>query len=806
MAAEYIAQRGNLDVVLCERGIRTFEPATRNTLDLSAVPIVQATSHLPVIVDPSHASGRRDLVVPLSRAGIAVGRRRADRRRPPLTRDRALRRPAGTAGHRPARARPGGAQAARRHGPGRRGATRAHGADSRVPGPIRLVLSAGDGAQGGTCPSVPSAVSRSASGGSAPTAATRSTRPGRSARRRWSPTTGAPTPPSGPPSWTSRAHHLVGSARCCRLRSRRRTRRRATRCTPTRPTGARPELAPQPPATAGDPAPSTFRHVGERPPTQRVGGLGALGSSAAVVLVLVGRARDLAAARHAATTTRRPPPTRPRPTRRDRSRGAVADRGAAAQRRSPARTTGSKPGKPEDIVRAPATADRRRRPRRRTRTSTATWSATMRATCSTAYPRRRGGWPATAPARRSPSSFAEPDHDHRGRDDQRLRQDLERRRPAASTGTPATAGCSRSSGSSTTARTRQPGLREHPQPPDASRCRQGDHADGAGPAGAGLEARVGSGRAQLHRDQRGRPCSAARAERCSTGSLRPVDGSCSPWSCSPSSLGVAVVVAVVANRPDPVDPVAQDTRGSGPAGPRVRREHRRARRTRGRAAARTAATSRWSRWSRPAPRTCGSRRRCSTARCDAPSARTGAPSVDVVGYSAGGVVVRLWVAELGGGNVARRAVTLASPHHGTDLASLGADLAPDSCPEACLQLAEDSDLLRELNAGDETPPGPAWVAIWTEDDRIVVPPDSGRPRRRRGVLRAVGLSRRDGLARRGAQRPVGDRDGRARARGGRARGADQRGVHAVGGALSAVPESPVAGPYAARGGTWSRRT
>jgi 3-deoxy-7-phosphoheptulonate synthase len=73
MAAEYIAQRGNLDVVLCERGIRSFEPSTRNTLDISAVPIVQATSHLPVIVDPSHAAGRKDLVVPLSRAAIAVG-------------------------------------------------------------------------------------------------------------------------------------------------------------------------------------------------------------------------------------------------------------------------------------------------------------------------------------------------------------------------------------------------------------------------------------------------------------------------------------------------------------------------------------------------------------------------------------------------------------------------------------------------------------------------------------------------------------------------------------------------------------
>mgnify|MGYP000903981411 CR=1 FL=1 len=73
MAAEYIAQRGNLDVVLCERGIRTFEPTTRNTLDISAVPVVQATSHLPIIVDPSHAGGRKDLVVPLSRAAIAVG-------------------------------------------------------------------------------------------------------------------------------------------------------------------------------------------------------------------------------------------------------------------------------------------------------------------------------------------------------------------------------------------------------------------------------------------------------------------------------------------------------------------------------------------------------------------------------------------------------------------------------------------------------------------------------------------------------------------------------------------------------------
>ncbi|WP_283133757.1 3-deoxy-7-phosphoheptulonate synthase [Rhizohabitans arisaemae] len=73
MAAEYIAQRGNLDIVLCERGIRTFETATRNTLDVSAVPVAQRLSHLPVIIDPSHSGGRRDLVLPLTRSAIAVG-------------------------------------------------------------------------------------------------------------------------------------------------------------------------------------------------------------------------------------------------------------------------------------------------------------------------------------------------------------------------------------------------------------------------------------------------------------------------------------------------------------------------------------------------------------------------------------------------------------------------------------------------------------------------------------------------------------------------------------------------------------
>ena len=73
MAAEYIMVQGNHDVVLCERGIRTFETATRNTLDVSAIPVLQRETHLPVIVDPSHAGGHADLVAPLAFAAIAAG-------------------------------------------------------------------------------------------------------------------------------------------------------------------------------------------------------------------------------------------------------------------------------------------------------------------------------------------------------------------------------------------------------------------------------------------------------------------------------------------------------------------------------------------------------------------------------------------------------------------------------------------------------------------------------------------------------------------------------------------------------------
>jgi 3-deoxy-7-phosphoheptulonate synthase len=73
MSAEYIVAHGNPNVVLCERGIRTFETATRNTCDITAVAVLNELTHLPVIVDPSHSTGRRSLVPPLARAAAAIG-------------------------------------------------------------------------------------------------------------------------------------------------------------------------------------------------------------------------------------------------------------------------------------------------------------------------------------------------------------------------------------------------------------------------------------------------------------------------------------------------------------------------------------------------------------------------------------------------------------------------------------------------------------------------------------------------------------------------------------------------------------
>ncbi len=73
MAAEYIAAHGNPDILLCERGIRTFEQHTRNTCDIAAIPALQEMTHLPVVLDPSHATGRRSLITPLARAAVAIG-------------------------------------------------------------------------------------------------------------------------------------------------------------------------------------------------------------------------------------------------------------------------------------------------------------------------------------------------------------------------------------------------------------------------------------------------------------------------------------------------------------------------------------------------------------------------------------------------------------------------------------------------------------------------------------------------------------------------------------------------------------
>ncbi|MGB9606420.1 MAG: 3-deoxy-7-phosphoheptulonate synthase, partial [Bryobacteraceae bacterium] len=73
LAAEYIMNEGNYNVILCERGIRTFETYTRNTVDITAIPVAKKLSHLPVLADPSHGTGRRDMVLPVARAAVAAG-------------------------------------------------------------------------------------------------------------------------------------------------------------------------------------------------------------------------------------------------------------------------------------------------------------------------------------------------------------------------------------------------------------------------------------------------------------------------------------------------------------------------------------------------------------------------------------------------------------------------------------------------------------------------------------------------------------------------------------------------------------
>ena len=137
MAAEYIMHAGNPNVILCERGIRTFETATRNTLDLSAIPLIKRLSHLPVIADPSHGTGHRYLVQPMALAAAGtVGRT-------PVAHARRLRTTDGNAragaGRRRSTARPPAERRQQRAAPGRHGVTSLLTSGARVVQPAPRV-------------------------------------------------------------------------------------------------------------------------------------------------------------------------------------------------------------------------------------------------------------------------------------------------------------------------------------------------------------------------------------------------------------------------------------------------------------------------------------------------------------------------------------------------------------------------------------------------------------------------------------------------------------------------------------------
>lgn len=103
---------------------------------------------------------------------------------------------------------------------------------------------------------------------------------------------------------------------------------------------------------------------------------------------------------------------------------------------------------------------------------------------------------------------------------------------------------------------------------------------------------------------------------------------------------------------------------------------------------------------------------------------TGASAVDLVGYSAGGIVVRAWLRQDGNATRARHVVLLGSPNHGAELAALAGTVDASLCVDTCADLAAGSRFLARLNQGDETPPGPDYVSVWTQRDQVVTPPAS----------------------------------------------------------------------------------